>query len=132
MAIVEPDNHLKGTYVDFQFKNLSDIAILFKNGILIAGIKFWKVGSRKLFSISTEVLGPRSVDAPTQMKTLLNEKLYSLDSKVSKILKVAPYYKVPLGLLAQLHDTFICKSSPYTLQLYLPNCMIHSYANRHH
>ncbi len=54
-----------------KLKHLCDIAILFKKGILIAGIKFWKVGSRKIFAISTEV--PRAkkrIDAPTQMKTL--------------------------------------------------------------
>ncbi len=53
-----------------KLKHLCDIAILFKKGILIAGIKFWKVGSRKIFAISTEVPRARSVDAPTQMKTL--------------------------------------------------------------
>ncbi len=99
-----------------KLKHLCDIAILFKKGILIAGIKFWKVGSRKIFAISTEV--PRAKKrrcSNADEDSLLTEKLNSLDSKVSKILKVAPYYKVPLGLLAQLHDTFkcnICKSSP--------------------
>ncbi len=58
MDIVEQDNHLKGTYVDFQIQTLlCDIAILFKKGILIAGIKVWKVGSKKIFAISTEVVG---------------------------------------------------------------------------
>ncbi len=99
-----------------KLKHLCDIAILFKKGILIAGIKFWKVGSRKIFAISTEV--PRAKKrrcSNADEDSLLNEKLNSLNSKVSKILKVAPYYKIPLGLLAQLHDTFkcnICKSSP--------------------
>ncbi len=98
-----------------KFKHiLCDIAILFKKEILIADIKFWKAGSRKIFAISTEVLqSKKSRCSNADEDSLLNEKLNSLDSKISKILKVAPYYKVPLGLLlAQLHDTFICKSSP--------------------
>ncbi len=99
-----------------KLQHLCDIAILFKKGILIAGIKFWKVGSRKIFAISTEVpQAKKRRCSNADEDSLLNEKLNSLDSKVSKILKVAPYYKVPLGLLAQLHDTFkcnICKYSP--------------------
>ncbi len=86
-----------------KLKHLCDITILFKKGILIAGIKFWKVGSRKIFAISTEV--PRAKKrrcSNADEDSLLNEKLNSLDSKVSKILKVAPYYKVPLGLFAGL------------------------------
>ncbi len=45
-----------------KLKHLCDIAILFKKGILIAGIKFWKVGSRKIFAIAvSEFLGAWSV-----------------------------------------------------------------------
>ncbi len=85
------------------------------------------MGSRKIFAISTEVRGAKKCRcSKADEDSLLNEKLNSLDSKVSKILKVAPYYKVPLGLLAQLHDTFkcnICKPSPLIPPAILPDAV---------
>lgn len=73
------------------------------------------MGSRKIFAISTERRAKKRRCSDSGEDTLISEKLSSLDVKLSKILQVAPYYSLPLGLLAQLNDTFkcsICKSSP--------------------
>ena len=84
--------------------------------IIILGLKFWKVGSRKLFAVKRgKKRSHDDSDLDPQDIPYLQDKLSSIDEKLTKILNVSPSFDLPLGFLSLLHDTFqccICKGSP--------------------
>lgn len=84
---------------------------------IFIGIKFWKVGSRKIFAVSS------FAEPPCKKRCYeddLSDKIDIIDHKISKILAVTPHMRIPPGLSIQLFDAFrcnICQCSPlHTLQ----------------
>ena len=86
-----------------------------------AGIKFWKVGSRKVYAIKPEDKGKgkkRMADPDAyevKDESLLYDKLDAIDTKLSKIMTVDNHLSIPIALTSLILETFrcsICQDSP--------------------
>lgn len=88
-----------------------------------AGIKFWKVGSRKLYAVIVKGEGKKrkrkysdsdASGGEEKVRIEVCSRLITIERKLTKILDITPNLPMPLGLLTLLHETFkcsICKSS---------------------
>ena len=87
-----------------------------------AGIKFWRVGSRKIYAIKDSKKKHRLQDSSEdeghkfpRLDSSFVDKLDVIDEKLSKILEVNPSLPLPLGVSSVLLDSLrcnICKASP--------------------
>lgn len=99
--------------------------------IVILGIKFWKVGSRKLFA-TTDIKGKRkrkrrssTPDSDDDKNLKIIHKLDIVHSKVSQILEVNNHLPLPFGFSSILYDIFkcsICLVSPITPPAIVGKC----------
>lgn len=76
--------------------------------VLFVGLRFWKVGSRKLFAIRGGKRRKRQlVDSDSDEE--MSQILQSIDTKVAKSLDVTNKFQFPIGFSSLLNDTFMCK-----------------------
>ena len=77
----------------------------------IAGIKFWKASSRKLYAVRSKGnKRARYTDSDSSEDELLDirREVLKIISDVSKILSVKVKLNLPIGLSSILQDTFKC------------------------
>ena len=85
---------------------------------MFIGIRFWKVGSRKIFAIKDDEALPEAKkvkisSADDSTNNAIEEKIDCIDFKLTKILDIAP--NLPIGLSSLIYETFkcsICHTSP--------------------
>ena len=89
--------------------------------IIIIGLKFWKVGSRKLFAVRDPDKDKRKRKRNSYYDSdedhILIDKIDIMYAKVSQVLEVNNHLPLPLGLSSIVYETFkcsICLMSPIT------------------
>lgn len=82
--------------------------------LIFIGIKFWKVGSRKLFAVNGHGHGSKrresdyDSDSETSTNPTVVGMLTLISSKVHKILEVSPNLPMPLGVMTVIKESFKC------------------------
>lgn len=122
---MEDNDHIHIDSPKFLF--LANVQYVYFCFSLSAGIKFWKVGSRKIYAIKDEKGKKRlreSEDEEVSHKYPhvdqlfeIADKLDTMDAKLSKILEINPNLPIPLGVSTLLLDNLrcnICQKSPIT------------------
>ena len=86
----------------------------------LLGIKFWKVGSRKLFAVKGKGKGKKRkrisshVDSPddSDEERRSNKKLDVINAKISQILEVNNHLILPLGFSNVVYGAVKCSICP--------------------
>lgn len=111
-----------------------------KSWCSITGVKFWKVGSRKLFAIVGNKKGKgkgkgkykRDSDdfsdaepGHAKKKARLYDQVHAIELKVVKMLEVPPRFSFPANITSIIEDTFrcsICRISPIVPPVIYTRC----------
>ena len=77
------------------------------------GMKFWKVGSRKLYAIKKQKKGKKRArpesDSSSGSEDDISSKLTNIEQQVNKILDVSTKLNFPIGYASLLSESFLCK-----------------------
>ena len=107
-----------------------------KTFLHIIGLKFWKVGSRKIYAVRDSEMGKKrsscghasnvdDISSSSDDNEDFISELKELKEAVNKLVAVTPSMNIPLGLRSILYDTFkcsICQSTPMQPPIIFAKC----------
>ena len=76
------------------------------------GLKFWKVGSRKIYAVQKEETAASLEDSSDEERPLSKKKRSSLAHEIKNLRKEIVSVRssgIPFELYMQTHDTFLCQ-----------------------
>ena len=92
------------------------------------GLKFWKVGSRKIYAVQKEETAASLEDSSDEERPLSKKKRSSLAHEIKNLRKEIVSVRssgIPFELYMQMYDTFlcqICRVSPAHPPIIFTNC----------